>query len=210
MKVEQFINNIFNSNSYIIYSDEGDNAFVIDPGDSDVIIEWLENNNKFLKSIIITHSHFDHIYGINNLQERFPEIKVYASFYAIEGMMSEKLNGSLYMEIPFVIIRQDIIIIKEGDKIPLYNTFTLNVFETPGHDRDCLTFQVNNNLFTGDALIPGIKVHTKSKYSDKIQAEDSVKKIFAKFDDKTMIWPGHNKACLMVNIKNITAKKKSK
>ena len=191
MKVQQFINSIFTSNSYVLYSDESNYAFVIDPGDSDVIIDWLESNNKFLKSILITHSHFDHIYGINDLQDKFPDVNVYGSFYAKEGMMSEKLNGSLYMELPFVIKRQDLIIIKEGDKIPLYNNFTLNVFETPGYDRDCLSFQIENNLFTGDAYIPGIKVHTKSKYSDKTQAELSIKRIFEEFGEDIMIWPGH-------------------
>lgn len=201
MKIERFINSIFTSNSYIIYSDDSHYAFVIDPGDSNVIIECLEKNKKKLKGILITHSHFDHIYGINDLQQRYPETNVYASYYAIDGMMSEKLNGSLYMEIPFVIIRKDIIIIKEGDIIPLFNTDRINVFETPGHDRDCLSFQINDNLFTGDALIPGIKVHTKSKYSNKIQAEESKEKIFKIFIDETMIWPGHANNTLLGAIK---------
>lgn len=200
MKVVRFINSIFTSNSYIIYSQECDTAFVIDPGDSKFIINWLKSNNKILKGILITHSHFDHIYGINELQHTFPEIYVYGSFYAKEGLMCEKLNGSLYMEMPFIVKPKDMIIIKEGDCIPLWNDVTVNVFETPGHDRDCLSFQIKRNLFTGDAFIPGIKVHTKSKYSDKIKAEESIKRIFEVFGGDTLIWPGHANNCLLADV----------
>lgn len=202
MKVERFVNSIFTSNTYILNYKDEKGIWVIDPGDSMPIIQWLERNNKFLNGILITHSHFDHIYGINHLQEIFPEIKVYASFFAIEGMKSEKLNGSLYLEIPFTIKRQDINIIREGDRIKLWKDIILNVFETPGHDRDCLTFQIGKNLFTGDALIPGIKVHTKLKYSDKTLARNSIKRIFDDFADDMMLWPGHKNNCLLSELKH--------
>jgi len=200
MKVVRFINRIFTSNSFIIYSELNDSAFVIDPGDSKSIIDWSKSNNKSLKGILITHSHFDHIYGINDLQDKFPEINLYGSFYAKEGMMSEKLNGSYYMEMPFVIKRQDVIIIKEGNIIPLWDDVYLTVFETSGHDRDCLSFQIKRNLFTGDAFIPGMKVHSKSKYSNKIKAEESVKRIFEEFSRDTVIWPGHANNCFLGDV----------
>jgi len=199
--VKKYINSVFNSNSYLIYIEEEKEVWVIDPGDSQPIIEWLNNNNKTLKGILLTHSHFDHIYGINDLQEIFTTINVYASFYAIEGMMSVKLNGSLYQEMPFSIKRQDINIIKEGDRMLLWKDISLNIFETPGHDRDCLSYQIEKNLFTGDALIPGIKVYTKLKYSDKTQAANSIQRIFEQFDDNTMIWPGHENNCLLGDLK---------
>ena len=204
MLVQKYVNSIFNSNSYLIYTEKEKEVWVIDPGDSQPIIGWLNNNGKILKGILLTHSHFDHILGINDLQELFPEIVVYASFYAIEGMMSEKLNGSLYQEMPFTIKRQDIHILKEGNSMLLWQDISLIVYETPGHDRDCLSFLIGKNLFTGDALIPGIKVFTKLKYSDKTQAGNSIKRIFEQFDDDTMIWAGHENNCLLGDLKKIT------
>ena len=201
MKVERFINSIFTSNSYILYTDENENAYVIDPGDSKPIIDWSIKNNKDIIGIFLTHSHFDHIYGINDLLEKFPDIIIYASFFAKEGLMCEKLNGSRYMEMPFVVDSPNVNIVKEGDSIQLWETIFLNVIETFGHNRDCLTFQIGNNLFTGDALIPGIKVVAKSKYSDKVQAENSIKRILNEYNDNTIIWPGHNDKCLLINEK---------
>ena len=200
MKVERFVNNIFASNSYILYSNNNESAFVIDPGDSIPIIDWSVNNDKIIIGIFLTHSHFDHIYGINDLQEKFPNIIIYASPYAKDGMMSNKLNGSLYMEMPFVVKSQHVNFIKEGDKIQLWDSIYLNVIESPGHDRDCLSFQIERNLFTGDALIPGVKVVAKRKYGDKNQAKSSIERIFKEYKEDTIIWPGHKDSCLLKDL----------
>ena len=42
---------------------------VIDPGDSDVVIDVLKNNNLTLMDILITHHHYDHTGGITTLRE---------------------------------------------------------------------------------------------------------------------------------------------
>jgi len=201
MKVERFINSIFTSNSYILYTDENETAYVIDPGDSIPILNWLIKNNKVLTGIFLTHSHFDHIYGINDLLEKFPDIIIHASFFAKEGLLCEKLNGSRYMEMPFVVDSPNVNILKEADIIQLWAGKYLNVIETPGHNRDCISLLIGKNLFTGDSLIPGIKVVTKSKYSDKLEAENSIRRVLNEFNDDTMIWPGHNDKCLLGEIK---------
>ena len=198
MEVKIFVNNLFNSNTFLLYQDMEKGVWVIDPGSSiNVLIEWMDRNGKILKGILLTHTHFDHIYGLNDLQDIYPNVILYASFYAKEGMISERLNGSYYNEIPFTIKRTEITIVKENDKIQLWNDVIINVLETPGHDRDCLSFYVEKNLFTGDALIPGIKVHTKLKYSNKVLAEESIKRIFNQFDNDTIIWPGHSEFCFL-------------
>lgn len=202
MKVERFVNDLFTSNTYLLHNNKKKGVWVIDPGSSfNELIEWVERNGKILSGILLTHTHFDHIYGLNDLQQKSPGVIVYASFYAKEGMMSEKLNGSYYQEIPFTIKRSELNIVKENDNILLWNDVALKVLETPGHNRDCLSFQIEKNLFTGDALIPGIKVHTKLKYSNKILAEESVRRIIDQFDNDTIIWPGHGENCFLETLK---------
>jgi len=203
MLIKRFVNTVFNSNTYLLYKLEEETAWVIDPGSStDQLINWLENNEKYLGGILLTHTHFDHIYGLNDLQEKYPDVNVYASVFAKEGMVSEKLNGSLYKEIPFTIKRPEYIVLKENDQISLWDNSFVNAIETPGHDRDCLSFHINENLFTGDALIPGVKVFTKLKYSDKFLAKKSIQRIMEQFDDNTIIWPGHGEMCILCNIGN--------
>lgn len=204
MKIVRFVNSIFNSNSYLFSFEKSDSVFVIDPGDSIPIIQWITENNKILRCILITHAHFDHIYGINALSEKYPNVEVYASKYAKEGMLSSKINRSYYTDNPFVVKCNNINIIAEADIIQLTESHYTNVIYTPGHNHDCLSFVIENNIFTGDAFIPGIKVHTKSKNSDKNLAEASIKRIIEQFRDDTMIWPGHGENCLMGEISQIS------
>jgi hydroxyacylglutathione hydrolase len=206
MKVLRFVNSVFTSNTYLIQIGSDNGTWVIDPGDSKPIIQWLSRNDKYVKGILITHSHFDHIYGINDLYKLYPQANVYASEYAREGMFSAKLNSSYYTENPFVVNAIPVNIVSENDSIYLFAKVFAKVIYTPGHNRDCMSYLIGKNLFTGDALIPGIKVHTKSKHSNKAQAINSIKRIFEQFADETMIWPGHENNCLLSDLKpaNIT------
>jgi glyoxylase-like metal-dependent hydrolase (beta-lactamase superfamily II) len=200
MYIQKFINSIFNSNTYILSNEESNKVYVIDPGDSEPLFAYINDNNKTLAGIFLTHSHFDHIYGVNDLLLFFPETKLFASFYAKVGIFSEKLNGSLYKEMPFVVDPFEVSEIAENDVITLWKDTTLKVIETPGHDRDCVSFFVGNNIFTGDSLIPGIKVFTKFKYSDKQQAAKSINKVIELSDDESVIWPGHENSCFVKNL----------
>lgn len=177
------------------------NVWVVDPGSSiDELIDWIDNNKKYVCAALITHAHFDHIMGLNKLINQYPKIEIYASPNATEGFLSEKLNGSYYQEIPFVINRKDYICVNEGDTIKMWDECVINVLETPGHGRDCLSFYIHGNLFTGDALIPGVKVYTKLKNSNKNDAINSINRLIRQFDANTMIWPGHEMNCTLDTI----------
>ena len=200
MYIEKFRNSIFNSNSYILCRKNCKNVYVIDPGDSKPLIASINENNKSLAGIFLTHSHFDHIYGVNDLLDYFPDTELFASYYTKIGIISEKLNGSLYKEMPFVVKSHKVSVIKENDVIQLWDGTFLKVMETPGHDRDCVSLLVENNMFTGDALIPGIKVFTKFKYSDKKQAANSIIKMMELTNNETIIWPGHEENCFIKDL----------
>ena len=57
--------------SYIIIDKSNNLACVIDPSESEPIIDFVENNNIKLKYILNTHHHFDHIGGNKELKKRF-------------------------------------------------------------------------------------------------------------------------------------------
>lgn len=82
-------------------------------------------------------------------------------------------------------------IIKEGDKINLYDGVNVEIYETPGHHPSCVCFKLNNYLFTGDSFIPGVRVVTKLKGGNRIQAADSVSRIISMIDHNTILCPGH-------------------
>jgi hydroxyacylglutathione hydrolase len=144
VKIEKFVNTIFKSNSYLLDFEGDKGIWLIDPGDSKPLIQWMIKNNKYLKGIIITHSHFDHIYGINDLYELFPDVKIFSSKEAKEGMLSAKLNSSYYTDYPFVVECPNICIVEENNNIQLSEKIHARVIYTPGHNNDCISFEIKH------------------------------------------------------------------
>lgn len=205
MQVKKYVNKLFSSNTYLLYNEE-ETVWIIDPGDSSQIIKWIRSNNKIVKGIFLTHYHIDHIYGVNDFYEIFPKLKIYASEFSLEGLFNSKVNKSYYLEDPYVIKSKEIQIVSEPFEMNLFsNREKLKVLNTPGHNIDCLSFEVNQFLFTGDALIPEVKVHTRSKLGDKKIAKETIDRLFKEFNNDIMICPGHGEMKLLgdINIKNL-------
>ena len=55
------------SDNYIWAISNNGMATLVDPGDANVCIDFLENNQLTLHSILITHHHSDHTGGIKQL-----------------------------------------------------------------------------------------------------------------------------------------------
>ncbi len=93
MEIRNHVNSLFNSVSYRI------GEVLIDPGD-----EW--EGYKGVKAVLLTHAHFDHIYGLNRVAELNPEVRVYTTSFGREMLMSDKKNMSAIMNLPlFLSIR---------------------------------------------------------------------------------------------------------
>ena len=188
IEITLFVNSFFTSCTYII--DQG-NGFVwlVDCGDVEPLLPYVEG--KQLKGVLLTHAHFDHIYGLNELLDRYPETLVYTNDSGAEALLDDKKNLSRYHENSFVFgYRESIRIVSNCDEISLGNGIKAQVVATPGHHPSCLTFIVGDAIFTGDAYIPGVNVVTILPKGDKALAEQSVELIKTLATDKT-IYSGH-------------------
>ena len=191
LSITKVANKTLLSNTYIIFPNNIKSVWVLDPGDNLSLLDYVLKSNRELKGVLVTHSHFDHICGINNLTFEFPKVDIYASEEALKGLRSSKINMSIYTDFPFKI--------KGGNLIPVYNNSSIllddellaTVILTPGHSNDCVSFHIDNYLFTGDSLIPGIKVHTKSKGANTELANLSINQIFKNYCPETIVCPGH-------------------
>ena len=66
----------------------------------------------------------------------------------------------------------------------------MRVYSTPGHCPSCLTFQVENKLFTGDSYIPEVKVVSKLPKGNKNLAKVSEQRII-ELSSGIDVCPGH-------------------
>jgi glyoxylase-like metal-dependent hydrolase (beta-lactamase superfamily II) len=195
MEVKQIVNSVFTSNTYIVSENNSASVWLIDVGDIDGVLHSL-TKEKFIKGVFITHTHFDHIYGINKLIDTFPDCIVYTSEDGKKGLFSDKLNLSYYHNDPVNFLGSNIQILTEGDKIEIFESFFLETMETPGHNWGCLTYRIGNYLFTGDSYIPNVPVVTKLKGGDRVANKKSLLKIMDNISMNTIICPGHG---LMTN-----------
>lgn len=189
LQVKQIVNNIFTSNTWMLFDDCYDYCWLVDIGDYKKVADALPSGIK-IRGLLITHTHFDHTYGINELHRNHPECRVYTSEYGKVALYDEKKNFSKYHEKPFKYDGTDIIVLKDKEGVELYPGEYLIAYETPGHCPSCLTYVVGSWIFTGDSYIPGVNVVTKLPKGNKIQSAESVKRILCLSKGKTL-YPGH-------------------
>ena len=188
LQVDKIVNSIFDSITWLLSETESNRVWLVDCGDVDSIIEKI--GNRTIEGVLLTHAHFDHIYGLPELTRHFPKCIIYTSEIGRETLADARLNMSLYHETPLTVEGQQVRICSEGEEIPLFDNVIAKVYETPGHHPSCVTFMVEDYLFTGDAYIPGIKVVTNLPKGNKSLAEQS-EDIIIKMSSDKKICSGH-------------------
>lgn len=182
-------NRIYSSNTYIIKDTETKECCLVDAGDPEEIISIIGSCS--LKGIFLTHTHYDHIYGLNEVLGKFPDATIYTNDFGEKALSSPSDNLSLYHDEYFVINKSaKVVCLKSGDIVRCGSHFTANVIATPGHDKSCICYISDDNIFTGDSYIPGHKVFAKLQNGDKVEAEKSQRLIMSLCGSR-IIHPGH-------------------
>jgi glyoxylase-like metal-dependent hydrolase (beta-lactamase superfamily II) len=159
------------SNCYILGTDgtEYGDAIIIDPGSIDKqIVEFIENNNYYIRGVLITHDHLNHVHGLRTLK-RIYNTEIYA--------------------VNRVILDQNTIAVKDGDKLEI-GSFRAEVISIPGHSSDSAVYRIDNLLFTGDALTAGLVGRTASAYGATVQINNLRSRVLSLPGDYTVL-PGH-------------------
>ncbi|MDE5773908.1 MAG: MBL fold metallo-hydrolase [Muribaculaceae bacterium] len=188
MKIKQFVNNVFTSNSFVVHDDR--NAVIIDVGDFTPIQEYLVSQGLALRAVFITHTHYDHIYGVGDLMAAYPEVPVYTSEFGKRAFGEPGWNFSRYHDTHICIISDKIISLQDNVQVSAFEGVSILAIRTPGHDESCMSYLCDNALFTGDSYIPDVKVIATFPRSDKTLARHWYDRLSA-MSDKYDIYPGH-------------------
>jgi len=118
---------------WTLQSLEGSRIIVVDPGDANPVLSYLQSNNLDLEAILLTHHHWDHSGGIVTLKQYFPNIPIYGSkIDQVEGVNQFVKEGQTFT-------------IKGFDS-------PIQVLDIPGHTLGHVAYFTENNLFCGDTL----------------------------------------------------------
>lgn len=160
MIVKTFEFNPISENTYIAY-DETKECVIIDPGcfypdEKNDLFNFITNNDLIVKHVLNTHLHFDHVFGLNFIEDQF-HIKTEAN--KADEFLLENMPAQLQM-FGFRNIDEKIPTVghylKENDVVTFGNQRMI-VLEVPGHSPGSVVFynQEAGCLFAGDVLFRG-------------------------------------------------------
>ena len=181
------------TNCYVIIDEKSGETAVIDPGqcNSDLLSLLGSDEVSNIKYILLTHGHFDHILGVYDLKQLYPNAKIAIHPLDAVGLTNEE--DSLALKIcPNVqkFIEPDILI-NEGDSIYLGET-EIKVIHTPGHSKGSVCFINENTIFSGDTLFCRTVGRTDFKGGSDEDMLNSVKRL-ADLEGDYRVLPGHNR-----------------
>lgn len=118
---------------WAIQTHNADNVIIVDPGDAQPVQRWLEENNKHIDAIFITHHHYDHTGGVAELVEQ-TDCPVFGPHNTEIETITQPLG--------------------DGDTVARGGV-EWRIYETPGHTLDHISFYTPGFLFCGDTLFSG-------------------------------------------------------
>lgn len=181
--IKQVHTDVYDDNfSYFVIDRKSKNALVVDPGDLDSLDHIIAQDGLNLKGVLVTHSHHDHVGGVNDMVKRYG-IPVYMHKYAAGRVM---------------VPQEAVVEIDEGEKIKV-GDIELRVLWTPGHIDDAVCYYIEAaksddgepKIITGDTLFVEGCGRADLEGSD---VEDLYKSLvrLKKLPAETKVYPGHH------------------
>ena len=181
---------LYATNCYIIKDRETGAAAAVDcavfNGDYKRLL--FEADVKSLDYILLTHGHFDHICGVEELCN-FLGGRVCIHKDDAECLTDEYKSQNASMGYAVQGRKSADVILNDGDTITLGNT-KLHVLHTPGHTKGSVCFLTENEIFSGDTLFRGSCGRTDLPGGDTNEILSSLKRLSSLPGDLT-VYPGH-------------------
>lgn len=171
-KVLQLFDAKSSAYTYLVYDQDLLEGALIDP-----VLECFDRDFKLIKDLGIrlryvleTHIHEDHV----------------TSAYLFKSKTGAVIGTSASAKVKCADLHLD-----DGQVLNIGNYF-LRAIKTPGHSETCMTFQCENNLFTGDALHIGKCGRTDLAGASAEDLFLSVRDRIFSFPDDYKVYPGHD------------------
>lgn len=195
INTKYFIFNAFQENCIVVWDEEG-NCAVADPGfctdaEGRALEGFIASEGLKPKCVLLTHGHFDHIYGVKRIAGLYG-IPVYMS--SAEKVILEKANGMIcgaygMPEPDTSFAFEDI---REGEVIEV-GTLKFEVISTPGHTPGGVCYLERNEkvMLSGDTLFAGCIGRTDNQWGDYDALISGILDKLMALDGDIAVLPGH-------------------
>ena len=202
MIIQKFVLTPFQQNTRVVDCEQTLKAICIDPGErSEALIEFIKTNGLDLQAITLTHGHLDHIGGVSDLHNAFPEAEIILHkddedlYYALPsqplffGMAPAQLKAmGLDYDDPPRLTRN-----WQHDEVYEVGELRFKILHCPGHTRGhvILAEESEQKIFVGDVLFLGSIGRTDLPGGDYKQLIKSINENIISLGDDFTVYSGH-------------------
>ena len=192
--IKQIVNVPKSSNCFVLFDKAvGNNCIVVDPGSEEnapLYLFW-EQEGIAPEYIVLTHEHFDHCWGVDDIREVYPDVKLVCSQICSEAIQDKKKNYSVFHQQPGFDLKPADIVLEAVGWIVGWNGYHIRFVPAQGHSAAGIIFFIDKYVFTGDTLIKNIKTVTKLKTASKEKLKESLLILENKKGNGLIVCPGH-------------------
>ena len=179
--------------TYVVWN-ENRQCVIIDPGaitsrEKERLADFIEQEGLQVEAILLTHGHFDHIFGLQDAAQRY-QVPVY--MHPKDQSVFEGAEGfSKMLGLPYEPYTGPILDITQCAGLP--EGLQFEVIETPGHTQGCvcLYLAAAGLMFCGDTIFCGSVGRTDHPGGDRDQMIESIRREILPMPPATRLLPGH-------------------
>jgi hydroxyacylglutathione hydrolase len=188
IEVFRFVTGPIETNTWLVCN-ERHRCIVVDPASGcEQMIGKVREEELECQAIILTHTHFDHICGIPEIQEGLGPVPVYVHPVEAPYLVDSRLNASLWFGDEFTY---------PGPTEPLeegirsIGDFSFDVRHIPGHSPGGCALIIESFCLCGDTLFAGSIGRSDFPGGDGPGLIEAIKTKLLTLPDSTTVCPGH-------------------
>ncbi len=190
LKIGRIVLGICQTNCYFVYEEGKSQVILFDPADQgEYLYHKLEEKGFQVEAILLTHGHFDHIWGLEALKN-LSGAKVYAYEGEKELCEDASLNVSKGAGRACTVKVDEYV--KDGAQITIAG-ITCRLIATPGHTEGscCYYFEDDKILISGDTLFQESVGRTDLPTGSMSKLVRSVRERLLILPEDVKVYPGH-------------------
>jgi glyoxylase-like metal-dependent hydrolase (beta-lactamase superfamily II) len=166
---------------------------LVDPVD-DVLRIWSDRlrDRPPPAAVFVTHGHFDHIGGLAEIAERYPQAPIWVHPDSAAMLTDGTLNGAALFMLPYRPARASHFY-REGETVAV-GACRFRVLDTPGHCPGSVSLLCGRHLIAGDVLFAGGVGRWDLPGADYETLAAAIRDKLMPLPDDTIVYPGHGPA----------------
>lgn len=192
LQMKTFVVGPLDTNAHVIWDDAARECWVVDPSLwPKNLLDWLTDQEMSVAGILLTHAHGDHIGGVADLKDRWPEAKLYCPASEVEMLSDPEKNLSSNFMLHLSSPPADVLL-EAGEVLDVAGA-PCHVLDTSGHTVGGVSFYIPTAgwVFTGDALFAGSVGRTDIPDGNHETLIANIKTALMMLPEDTQVFPGH-------------------